>query len=526
MLHTAEALPCSACHAALEQGLGPAHITLAQDCTLCHAGNATATDRQEAHQGLIAFPGDMDSAAQACGNCHADKVDSVSHSLMHTGKGMVRTTRQAFAEVADRPAHNDLATLTDSPADSLLRKLCAGCHLGNKKTKHQLDTTRDRGGGCLACHINDYPQTGHPALTAQVGDGRCFGCHSRSGRISLSYAGLAEIDAVDKLPVPKKTGQLSDGRRVEFRPDDLHHAAGMGCIDCHTENDLMGIGADRSVSLQQQAVDIACSDCHHIRRTISLAQWPDRYRKLLSRVPFPVEADTHFPVTAGGTPLWNIELRGKKAWLHRKDGQGRLRIPPYLDRSHPLAAQHTRLDCSACHAGWAPQCYGCHLQYDPAGQQFDHVAGVTTKGRWSGQRTGVRNDLPPLGVTSDNRIVPVVPGMIMTVEHPDWPAPRFVRRFTTIEPHTTSAARSCESCHRSSTALGLGQGLLQQDNHAVTFHPDLDILEDGLAADAWTSPGKTSEGAATVRPFSDREIERILAAPQPSMNKAGVAQPP
>ena len=75
---------------------------------------------------------------------------------MHIGKGMVRTTRQAFGEVADRPAHNDLATLTDSPADSLLRKWCAGCHLGRKKTAHRLDATRDRGGGCLACHINDY----------------------------------------------------------------------------------------------------------------------------------------------------------------------------------------------------------------------------------------------------------------------------------------------------------------------------------------------------------------------------------
>ncbi|HHH43399.1 MAG TPA: hypothetical protein ENK49_04605 [Gammaproteobacteria bacterium] len=517
------AQPCSTCHAALQQGLGAAHNALARDCTTCHGGNAGASARQDAHQGLIAFPGDMDSAAQACGNCHADQVDSVSHSLMHTGKGMVRSTRQVLGEPTDRPAHNELATLTHSPADSLLRKRCAGCHLGRKKTAHRLDATRDRGGGCLACHINDYPETGHPALTAQVSDSRCFGCHSRSSRISLNYAGLAEVDTP---PAAGKTGQLDDGRRVEFRPADLHHTAGMGCIDCHTEKGLMGIGADRSVSLQTQAVDITCSDCHQVTRTIRLAQWPDQYRALLPRVPFPADADTRFPVTASGTPLWNIELRNREAWLHRKDGQGRLHIPPYRERDHPLAAQHTRLNCSACHAGWAPQCYGCHLQYDPAGQQFDHVAGVRTKGRWNGQRSRVRNDLPPLGVTPDNQVVPVVPGMIMTVEHPDWPAPRFVRRFTAIEPHTTAAARSCESCHRSSVALGLGQGRFQQDRQGTSFHPDLDRLEDGLAADAWTRPGKTSDRTATVRPFSSREIERILAAPLPAMNRAGAAQPP
>ncbi len=514
---------CTHCHASRQQGFSTAHAILARNCTQCHGGDATAALKTDAHDGLIAFPGNMDNAAQVCGSCHTVQVDSVRHSLMHTGRGMVRSTRQAFGEPVNRPAHDDLATLTDSPADSLLRKRCAGCHLGRKKTAHRLDTTRDRGGGCLACHLNDYPQTGHPALTARVSDGRCFGCHSRSSRISLNYAGLAEVDTA---PMNAESGRLDDGRRVEFRADDLHHAAGMGCIDCHTEKDLMGIGADPSVTRQRQAVDIACNDCHHITRTIRLAQWPDRYRKLLPRVPFPADADTHFPVTASGTPLWNIELRGTEAWLHRKDGQGRLRIPTYRESSHPLAAQHGRLNCSACHAGWAPQCYGCHLEYDPSGQQFDHVAGTTTRGRWIGQRSRVRNELPPLGITQNNQVVPVVPGMIMTVEHPDWPEPRFVRQFAAIEPHTTTAARSCESCHRSSTALGLGQGLLQQDRHGVSFHPDLELLEDGLAADAWTRPGKTPDGAASIRPFSDREIERILSAPLPAMHKSGTAQFP
>jgi len=506
---------CIHCHTDRQQGFSTAHAAFARDCTRCHAGDATATVESAAHHGLIAFPGDLANAPQVCGGCHADKVDSVTHSLMHTGAGMIATTRQVFDESIDRPGHNDLAHLTHSPADSLLRKRCASCHLGQHKTAHRLDSVRDRGGGCLACHINDYPQTEHPALTVQVDDGRCFGCHSRSSRISLSYAGLAEVDSSDKASAVSAIGQLPDGRHVESRPDDLHHAAGMSCIDCHTGNELMGVGTGAATT-EQQAVDISCRDCHDITRTISLARWPDKYRPLRSYIPFDTNANTRFPVTARGTPLWHIELRGTTAWLHRKDKQGRLRIPPYREHSHPLAAQHARLSCSACHAGWAPQCYGCHLDYNAKGRQFDHVTGLTTAGRWNGRRSNVRNGLPPLGVTAANRVVPVVPGMIMTVVHPDWPAPHFVRRFAAIEPHTTATSRSCLSCHRTPSALGLGQGQLQYSDHSVTFRPDQDRLDDELAADAWTRLEKTPyRTTTTVHPFSSQEIKRILAVPLP-----------
>lgn len=501
----------------MQQGFSAAHAVLAGDCSRCHAGRDDATEKGAAHTGMLAFPGNLDNAARACGQCHADKVDSVSHSLMHTGGGMIRTTRQVFAETTDRPGHNDLQHLTQSPADSLLRKLCASCHLGQPKTAHRVDATRDRGGGCLACHIDHYPGQGHPALSARVSDARCFGCHSRSGRISLSYAGLAEVDDTGGSATAA-TGRLNDGRRVESRSDDRHHAAGMSCIDCHTARDLMGTGATATTpAAGQTTVDIACVDCHDITRTIRLDQWPDDYRQLQQRIPFPITGDSRFAVTASGTPLWHIELRSDDTLLHRKDGQGILRIPPYLASSHPLATQHSRLSCSACHAGWAPQCYGCHLQYDPAGQQYDHASGKKTRGVWSELRSRVRNDLPPLGVTPGNQIVPVVPGMIMTVEHPDWPAPHFVRRFAALEPHTTASARPCESCHRSSTALGLGQGTLRHNSQGVTFKPDLERLEDGLAADAWTGTGKTAPNdTAAVRPFTGSEIERILATPLPS----------
>ncbi len=506
------ATDCLHCHQNMQQGFSPAHSALASDCTRCHAGDPEAASTTAAHDGLIAFPGNLDNAKQACGNCHSDKVDGVMHSLMHTGAGMIATTREVFGEPIDIPGHNDLANLTDSPADSLLRKFCASCHLGQNKTVHQLDATHDRGGGCLACHINEQPAPAHPALTAQVSDARCFGCHSRSSRISLNFAGLAETDSTSA-----DTSRLEDGRGVEFRPADRHHAAGMACIDCHTARDLMGIASGHAPAKREQAADIRCMDCHAVSRTIGPGQWPRQFAALLSRVPYPVTDDTRIPVTENGTPLWNVEIVGEAAWLHRKLAGERLPIPPYRANEHPLAQAHSRLSCSACHSQWAPQCYSCHLGNTAGEKQYDHIAGFETAGRWDGQRSDVRNDLPPLGVNADNTVVPVVPGMIMTVAHPDWSDARFTRRFAEIAPHTTGPARSCASCHRSPTALGLGQGQLVFSNQQWTFKPGMKILADGLAADAWTTlDGMKKSGEAKVlRPFSSAEIARILAVPVP-----------
>ena len=184
---------CLQCHATKRSGFTAAHAFAAENCVACHAGDAAASTEAGAHEGMMAFPGELATAERACGGCHAKRVSDVAGNLMQTGRGMVQKTRAVLDDSPDVREVADLQSLGHSVADSMLRKQCASCHLGQPKRRHALDVTRDRGGGCLACHINDYPQDQHPALTTRVEDGRCFGCHSRSGRISLSYTGLAEI---------------------------------------------------------------------------------------------------------------------------------------------------------------------------------------------------------------------------------------------------------------------------------------------------------------------------------------------
>ena len=416
---------------------------------MCHGGNDQSSTKEDSHTGMRPFPGLLGNAGQSCGSCHADKVASVTGSLMNTGRGMVDVTRRLVDGSSTPTAHASLQSLGHGPADSMLRKLCASCHLGQDKTAHDLNPVLDRGGGCLACHINSYPEKQHPALTRAVSDARCFGCHSRSARISLSYTGLGEIDA-DTAQSHDKKLRLPDGRHVQRKAADVHFTAGMTCTACHKGTDLMS--AAQETIHQRDAVAARCDDCH----TIELA----------------------------------------------------------AESVHDL--EHGRLECATCHSQWAPQCFSCHMEYDASGTQWDHIEQQETAGRWHEQRGNFRNELGALGVNESDRIQLFVPGMIMSLAHPDWESEKFVRAFAPISPHTIGPARSCESCHRSSVALGLGEGTLQLQNGEIRFKPTQPLLRDGLPADAWTNADGSLGGHAArenQRPLNTQEMRTVLAAP-------------
>lgn len=505
---------CLQCHAGKQSGFSTAHAFAAGSCITCHAGNNSSPIEGDAHEGLIAFPGELINAQRACGNCHADRVASVAENLMHFGRGIVQITRESLDEAPDPNHAGNLQTLGNSVADSMLRKQCASCHIGQTKTEHRHDVMWDRGGGCLACHISDYPEDAHPALTASVSDARCFGCHARSGRISLNYTGLAEIDVSNESR--KSAGlRLPDGRHIERMPADAHYLAGMSCIDCHTSVGLMGSAGD--VRHQREAVDISCRDCHaNTSSKIGLVEWPATLVSVLMRVPFAVSDSTSFLTTEkNGTPLWHIELRDDGSWLHTKNTGRVLKIPAADPVNHKHDENHERLACATCHSQWAPQCFGCHMEYDTDGEQWDHVERALTPGRWSNERWHVNNALPALGVNTGNEIELFIPGMIMSVDHPDFEEEKFVRMFAPLSPHTTGKSRSCESCHRSSEALGLGQGVLIESADEMLFQPAHDLLRDGLPADAWTNADNSLGGRTPQhgqRPLNPSEMKAIRNA--------------
>lgn len=507
---------CLDCHGDMARGFVAGHGFARADCTLCHGGDAGAAEPGAAHQGMRRAPASLEHAGAACGGCHEGRVHDVAHGFMATGKGIVNVTRWAFGE---QPAPSGaegarLSALGHSPADSLLRKRCASCHLEQPRREPPHGAIGWRGGGCAACHLAETG--GHPALTARVGDERCLGCHSRSGRTALSYAGIAEAGTDAH---PGSVRQLTDGRRVVLREPDVHHRAGLGCIDCHTAAGLMG--SAEGLDHHEQAVDIACADCHaNPGPRVALADWPAEQSAFQARVPFAAGPEQPFLATARrGSVLWHVELTGDGALLHPKRGGPPVPIPQARAESHPALAgapdDHGRLACASCHSRWAPQCYGCHMRYDPDGVQWDHLEQRVTPGRWDEARRLVRNTLPPLGVGADGEVRPFVPGMIFTARHPDWEHPRFRRLFAALSPHTVGPSRSCASCHASAAALGLGAGALARTPEGWRHTPREPRLADGLPRDAWTDLQGRGGGATRVgeRPFTPAEMRRILDAP-------------
>jgi len=479
---------CLVCHPGSDRNHASGHAFGARDCSPCHGGDPAAASQEAAHRGLVPFPGNLDNAARTCGTCHPAQLEGVTTGPMATLTGMITATRQAFRgswgqtesfahpdpqagsgpdgaagatpfssrtppasppapdagarQTGDGPA--TVSDLGDAPADSLLRKLCVSCHLGQPKVRHAHDPIRDRGGGCLACHVNDYPTGAHPEVSARVRDERCFGCHSRSARISLAYTGFAEVDegALERPVGGGSLGRLPDGRLLERMAPDSHHRAGLACIDCHTGAEVM--------SLRYEKRGIACEHCHGPGNgDILVFAPPIQVANPASLVASPsargAAENQNVPIS-----LAQIEVRGEEVFLHRKLAGGEVRVPPYRTVDHPLAQQHERLTCEACHSQWAPRCYGCHLRYDPDGQQWDHLVRRVTPGRWIERRSDTRNGPPDVALRDDGRLGPVVPGMIMTVEHPDWQEPLVRTDFAAISPHTTGRARPCDSCHAAS----------------------------------------------------------------------------
>lgn len=462
-----------------------AHATT--PCVACHLGDATATTEAGAHQGLETEPGALDTAARTCGACHPAQLASVLTLPMTTGRGIVGVDRYVFGENptpdTEQTLAQVLATPTPSPAEDHLRKLCAGCHLGTRRADRD-DAIRAGGSGCSACHASPrraealalagwpgaLPITGnHPTVDARVPDTRCLGCHSRSSRIALSYAGYAELSPGETCATP---ATLPDGRPACRTTPDVHATAGLACIDCHPRVDLMGDGVSRAH--QEQAVTARCEGCH---------------------VPTKMQALSNVHAEGDG---WRL--------VGKLDGVGH--GIPAVATDH--TRDHAQLRCATCHAASAPTCPVCHTRHDVSGDQWDFAAGAPTPGRWVETGGGFTAAAPALGVTAEGEIVPAIPGMIATIE-----GIGEVRRFSLLDPHTTTrAGRSCVDCHRSPTALGLGTGTLDVETFRFTpTRPTRDnpfLAEDGWVTLGTDTPGQgTRLGARSLNATEQRTILRV-----------------
>lgn len=535
---------CLDCHGEIA-GFAAGHQPADIGCSGCHLGDPAVANADAAHEGMVRIPGNLSTAGQSCSTvaCHPGIDLRVRSSLMNTMRGIVSVNRFAFGEHPLPEGHTPIQEILHSPADRHLRDLCASCHLGQEKVEAGPIDELSRGGGCNACHLHysaaalasrqstapgEAPAV-HPDLSIRVSNLHCFGCHSRSGRISTSYEGWHETS----LRPDQAAGQpdlrlLMDERVFERKPSDLHHDAGLDCIDCHDGMEVMGDGRDHAH--KEDAVSITCSDCHteSFAATTAYADLPPDQKRML-RLRGRTNTNMVFAVGAAGKrALINVEVG--------PDGAGTL-ISKNRGSEHPLkppspvcrrGTVHEALSCSTCHTAWAPQCITCHTVYRPDKPGFDLLDHQETPWQWEEIAGDKRAEPPVLGVqeagAGSRRIHTFVPGMIMTLDASQFPDSAFTnlhrRLFAPAEAHTTTRqGRGCTDCHLSPPALGVGRGALSlvdaEGKSAWSFAPDYPMdPHDGLPLDAWSGfLQDTSELRATrtgARPFTASEQQRIL----------------
>jgi quinol-cytochrome oxidoreductase complex cytochrome b subunit len=536
---------CMLCHEGMS-GFSPSHDPEAIGCVSCHLGNPFTPDKDNAHAGMLRVPGNLDNAARSCGtaNCHPEITDRIHTSLMTTMSGIISVDRYVFNELEHPDGLFTPRDIGHSAADQHLRNLCSRCHLGNPKTEPGGITQESRGGGCNACHLNYADQaiaelseyfgtempdssrwTAHPSIDLNISDNHCFGCHSRSGRISTSYEGWHETllhrddaTSADTLRV------LDDGRVFRLMTADVHHTAGMQCIDCHDSYELMGDG--NFYMHEEDQVKTKCEDCHFSGNAVKTTVTDAETIKIL-QVKGMDYSKLEFLANSAGRVMWNtgINERGE-AIFHSKVSHNSHPLSPPADACSRGEA-HDRLSCQSCHTAWVPQCIGCHNEYDPRVPAYDMIARREETGGWVEFVGKYLAGRPALGVIEceESRIHTFVPGMVLTIDKStydkDIEDPHvFHRLYAPLSAHTTAAeGRDCRSCHNDPVAIGFGHGTLKYHTDNATgrwqFTPRFAANEnDGLPEDAWIpflgEAGQKNSTRTNTRPFSLEEQRRIL----------------
>jgi hypothetical protein len=566
---------CVDCHDEMV-GFEESHSPEKVGCNACHLGNPNTTNKDFAHKGMILIPGNLSDASKTCGvtGCHPGIAERINNSIMNTMSGVISVNRFAFDELEKPEGHFNVEDLTQSNADNHNRNLCASCHLGNEKTEWGAINELSRGGGCNACHLNYseeaiehlnfYKKTKekskkikdfgnqivlprvHPTLSLKITNNHCFGCHSRSGRISTNYEGWFEtlksweevITSSHSVPIlsgsesklqnlkqvqvdGKMYRLLLDGRVFQKAKDDVHHQAGMECIDCHVSMEIMGDG--NLYQHMDEQLKVQCTDCHSKdAHSISYDELDFESKKIVDLRNSQRENEKFLITAKSIIPLINTYVKNKnERYLITKSSNTKLQLnPPAIICVEGNA--HKRLNCQSCHTEWVTHCVGCHTEYDPYLQGFDLLDNKDIAGSWNEIPSDFYVDYPVLGVRKERSgkeiIDTFIPGMVLTIDKFKNPNKKiFKRLFAPTFSHTINKeGRSCTSCHNNPLALGYGKGkLTYSKNGKWSFEPQFsNHIQDNLPKDAWIGFLKTRDESSTTRtytrPFTVEEQKRIL----------------
>lgn len=530
-------------------------------CVSCHGGNQESSDKAAAHAGMRgkANPSGPSGWEESCGSCHRLQLERVKSNIMQTNAGMIRNIRltweggeageyatseqKGFNPDGTRLEYQSVAEL-DNLSGELYRKFCSRCHIG---TENSDSWSATHASGCAACHYpwnddgtylgSDKSVKGKAGFSAThlmeplPPTTVCSRCHNRSGRIGYSYQGL--YDGNNAL-VPTSKGEpgpvMGSGARslVHIQPD-VHAAAGMECIDCHTSRDVMGDGYSyRNMYLQ---TEVACEDCHGSGERLPLYREVTRENddalRESKRYKQPVTMGMKMIQTSKGRSYSNVFVDGSSIRLQGKRS-GRIHTVKVITATpaHTIAG-HGRLECYACHSRTVVQCYGCHTAYDKGAQGRDFIRGEDTPGAFS-ETEDYRMLYPfPLAINQRGRISPVTPGCqtFVTVKEEDGSISKteYVAnfkgkqqlRFAPFYSHNTGTRSvGCRECHSNPAFLGFGQSIIEKNGIAGTLiceKSDRKPLDGFLTMDNGRVRAFSAITRENSRPLSGSEVKKALS---------------
>jgi len=496
------------------------------------------------------------------------------------------------------------------------RQQCQRCHVAVKGRNKRGDW---RGMGCSSCHIpysneglyeGDDPtiskdEPGHMLVHSIQGSREarngiptetCNSCHNRGKRIGVSYQGIMEFPY--GTPFDENGGKQPrlHTKQYLFIKADLHHEqesrpenpeGGLLCQDCHTSIEMHGDGNIFGTTLAQ--VEIECTDCHG---TTTEYPWdlPIGYGEefgedltdaeprgvggrdsLIAEFGTVYDEQNGYLLTARGNAFGNVVRLGEDTVVvHSATGKDFL--VPVLKKiadtdswknedaevaMEKIGAHMEEMECYACHADWAPQCYGCHVSVNygvdeegnplvdtdwvatanqkDSGDKYDNF--ITSPGKVSESRSYLRWEEPVLGVNGEGRVTPLIPGcqVIFTVRdregniltqneigrtppNTEGAGPEGQRGvdMAPVQPHTAGReARRCESCHSNPKALGYGiengrflQGY-QEDRYVDLYNPDGSVMPENVQVQMPAIPDLPMDLSQIVDPETGEQLQTV-----------------
>ncbi len=182
-------------------------------CEDCHNGNPNTDNWRLAHGGLTRDP--SYPAPGVCAECHEDEAKNYGKSLHHTNAPMLAAV---MARAGDEPSMKKKAKLAYDYSCTQCHASCGSCHISRPNVA---------GGGLLK---------GHAYLAQPSEEETCNACHG--GTVGVEFTG-----------------------KLEGLAPDVHLTQGeMGCLDCHTVEQMHGDGKTYASRREVESPD--CLDCH------------------------------------------------------------------------------------------------------------------------------------------------------------------------------------------------------------------------------------------------------------------------